>query len=1034
MQALLQQPFPPFAKAGGDDSPQEGIMVAFMLPAAVAEELATWAAEAGIAPEEAVPTEMLHLTLVYVGNVSDIPAEKQAEVRGRLLRVVQEVADLHLPLTGKVNGHGLFVNEDERAYWAAFDSPHLPALRQDLVDKLNGTGVPISLRHGFTPHITLAYLPAGREMPQSIPPAADLTFETLAVAWGEEVFEIQPRAVNTSKSQRWDDKSSHAWQIIMSNLHTPTTKALTMPELAQRAIMAIEKTLAGTAKEYEWSLDGLYTTFAIVTLDGTFYRVDFTVDGNTVSVPKRRDWVEVTREWVADLTPSVVFASAEEMASTAEAPMTTLNTSPTGGTFVTRAASGNYSVVFADDRTVGLPTAETLVIEGGEIKSVTLNTLEGDMATIGGYLVRFTSPDELDSYGHYFTKDTDFGPLRQSVAFYDHAQDPTIKARPLGTGVGTLTIDDEGVWFETQLNLREKYERQMFRLAQKGKLGLSSGTAPHLVKFSPAPVGKGVHIDQWTLGIDASLTVRPAAGPNLTQVMPLKSYTSPQSFAKAAAEFLEEEEEEAATNPVDSHTEAQGTQARPQDGAQAHVEAPPSASAAEPQGVVSGNPNGGAVDASQTNTDLEDEEMFTLDELKAVVADANKELRDEVATIKKALETEAAINDPGHRVPSKKSALGSPTVLHYTDPAVALKQMQNELSDGDFYAVNHRHTAAFAKALLSPQRLTGEERALLDRQVFAPTHVKMLMEMGVESRAIKEMQMMAQGSLGGYAMPSLMQENIVTYLANNSFFRESGANVILLTGESNVYTVPKYKVDSDEYPSTLRGSFTGEAGDANTSNYKLESDDLKAEVYSFKIPKTVQEIRAPGLVQNLQRMIGRTRAADENRVFVTGHGAGMPLGILPNGANGNNFRAVASGHASLLTTDGVVLLKQSVPQNYRERGVFIANSTTMGKIQLLTESGTGSGFAFRSYGETGMISRRPGRESGWMPDIAANAFPLAYADLSCYYIVDFPGMSIQFMQDTATGLNKGEVHVMAQFGGRPVEPWGFSVQKIATTV
>jgi hypothetical protein len=171
-----------------------------------------------------------------------------------------------------------------------------------------------------------------------------------------------------------------------------------------------------------------------------------------------------------------------------------------------------------------------LVIEGGEIKSVTLNTLEGDMATIGGYLVRFTSPDELDSYGHYFTKATDFGPLRQSVAFYDHAQDPTIKARPLGNGVGTLTIDDEGVWFETQLNLREKYERQMFRLAKKGKLGLSSGTAPHLVKFSPAPVGKGVHIDQWTLGIDASRKLQKMLQKKSRRSLPPKKLSDLKEF------------------------------------------------------------------------------------------------------------------------------------------------------------------------------------------------------------------------------------------------------------------------------------------------------------------------------------------------------------------------------------------------------------------------------------------------------------------------------------------------------------------------
>lgn len=1044
MQALLPQPFPPFAKAGGDDSPQEGIMVAFMLPAAVAEALGTWAAEAGIAPEEAVPTEVLHLTLVYVGKVSDIPAEKQAEVRGRLLRVVQEVADLHLPLTGKVNGHGIFVNEDERAYWAAFDSPHLPALRQELVGKLNGTGVPISLLHGFTPHITLAYLPTGREMPQDIPPAADLTFETLAVAWGGEVIEIQPRPVNTSKSQRWDEKSFHAWQIIMSNSHTPTTKALTMPELAQRAIMAIARTMMGTAKENEWVLDDIYPTYAIVILDGTFYRVDFTVDGNTVSVPKRRDWVEVTREWVEDKTPSVVFDTAES----GDMPTTTLSVNGDMPTTVLKVTGDEgVSVSLADLLVKGfepqdnLPTPETLVMEGGVIKSMGVSE-DGEYMTLGGYLVRFTGPDQLDSYGHYFTKDTDFGPLRQTVVYYDHAQDPTLKGTTIGKGgVGELTIDDEGVWFETQVSLRKKFERQVARLGVKGDLGLSSGTAPHLVEFAPAPTGKGMHIKTWILGIDASFTVRPAAGTSLTQVTPIKSYT-PRPFVKAVAELLDEEEE-AHTNPVDSHTEAQGTQARPQDGAQAHVEAPPSASAAEPQGVVSGNPNGGAVEASQSNTDLEDNEMgdLTLDEItKAIqtaVTTATQDLRAEVKTIKTALENEPPINDPGHAVPPTKSAT-PPHLLRYNSPELALKQAQRELvgsndEEWGFEQFNLDQSRTLVKALRAPSSLTTADHNLLSTQVYPPFHLKMLLASDMSVRAIKDMQQLSQGTLNGYAMPPMMQEAIVTALPGLTVMRGNGAEVITLQGGSTTYTINRAKNNSEKYANTLRGGWSSETGPPQQGKIEMEEVDIKASVYLYKVEKTWQEMQVANLTQLLTTSIIDAFAADEDKEYIVGTGVGGPLGVLPGGANSLLWKEVVSGAADALTAAGIRKLKRGLPSQYRKRGIFVANNDTYSDLDNMSVSGTGSDLAFPSLSENDMLLRAKAAESPDMPDVAANAYPMLFMDPRGYTIVEVPGMVIQRMQDTITSINKLQIHVMKLVGARPTKPWCFVVQKVAAS-
>jgi HK97 family phage major capsid protein len=124
-------------------------------------------------------------------------------------------------------------------------------------------------------------------------------------------------------------------------------------------------------------------------------------------------------------------------------------------------------------------------------------------------------------------------------------------------------------------------------------------------------------------------------------------------------------------------------------------------------------------------------------------------------------------------------------------------------------------------------------------------------------------------------------------------------------------------------------------------------------------------------------------------------------------------------------------LKRGVPSQYRENGTFVGNSDTYGIIETLTTSGTGSDYAFGSLSENATLLRRPAAESGSLPDVAGNAFPLLFGVMRGYYIVETPGMTVQRMQDTTTSVNKAELHVMKQVGGRPVELWQFAVQKVA---
>jgi hypothetical protein len=153
---------------------------------------------------------------------------------------------------------------------------------------------------------------------------------------------------------------------------------------------------------------------------------------------------------------------------------------------------------------------DSLTYYGGEVKA-----LGG--GKIGGYLVLFT-PDSPDLQGDFFTKSTDFfiDSGDQRPILYRHGRHPVIKSRQLGKA--QLTIDDVGVFIEGELKLRDKYEKAIYQLAEKGKLGWSSGSMGHLVTRNP--IGKSFEILSWPIG-EASLTPNPVEG--RTSAIPLKS-------------------------------------------------------------------------------------------------------------------------------------------------------------------------------------------------------------------------------------------------------------------------------------------------------------------------------------------------------------------------------------------------------------------------------------------------------------------------------------------------------------------------------
>ena len=151
-----------------------------------------------------------------------------------------------------------------------------------------------------------------------------------------------------------------------------------------------------------------------------------------------------------------------------------------------------------------------LVAFGGGVK-----TLGGPPGRLGGHLVLWGDAHKRDLQGEYFTPDSDLGLdwYPQRPLLYHHGLDDTVGSMKIGDIV-RLEPDETGVWLEAQLDMRHRYADAVLELAERGALGLSSGTLAHLAKVEQG------HVKFWPV-VEGSLTPTPAE-PRI-RVMPLKA-------------------------------------------------------------------------------------------------------------------------------------------------------------------------------------------------------------------------------------------------------------------------------------------------------------------------------------------------------------------------------------------------------------------------------------------------------------------------------------------------------------------------------
>lgn len=134
--------------------------------------------------------ESLHVTLAFCGDASEMDELLQA----RAITAVDNAVRYRDPIEGKVAGYGRFnaseSSDGQDVFYASVDVPALFSLRQCVLDCLSEQGVGVSTNHGYTPHVTLAYLDSGAKNPVDSLDPTPLKFKAVTIMAGERRIDI----------------------------------------------------------------------------------------------------------------------------------------------------------------------------------------------------------------------------------------------------------------------------------------------------------------------------------------------------------------------------------------------------------------------------------------------------------------------------------------------------------------------------------------------------------------------------------------------------------------------------------------------------------------------------------------------------------------------------------------------------------------------------------------------------------------------------------------------------------------------------
>ena len=143
----------------------------------------------------------------------------------------------------------------------------------------------------------------------------------------------------------------------------------------------------------------------------------------------------------------------------------------------------------------------------------------------------------------------------------------------------------------------------------------------------------------------------------------------------------------------------------------------------------------------------------------------------------------------------------------------------------------------------------------------------------------------------------------------------------------------------------------------------------------------------------IAKEFARRIGSKEEEAFLIGDGKGKPTGIFTNAGGAENGATTSTANISF---DDMIELFYSVKSPYRKKAVWILNEQTVKALRKLKDN-TGN-YIWQPAVSSGLpdtILNRPYVTSVYAPVSAAGAKPIAFGDLSYYWIADRQGRKLK---------------------------------------
>ena len=252
---------------------------------------------------------------------------------------------------------------------------------------------------------------------------------------------------------------------------------------------------------------------------------------------------------------------------------------------------------------------------------------------------------------------------------------------------------------------------------------------------------------------------------------------------------------------------------------------------------------------------------------------------------------------------------------------------------------------------------------------------------------------------GGYLVDPQTADTIRSLLVSTSSLR-SAANVVQVDAVSFDVLIDRTEVGS--------GWATELAAQTETSTPTIERISIKLHELSA-MPKASQRLLDDSAFDVEGWLAGKIATRfirAEAAAFINGDGVDKPKGILLPakvanaswawGSLGYVPTGAAADFAATNAADCVVNLVYALGADYRANGTFVMNSKTAGAVRKMKDADG------RFMWSDGLQAGEPPRLMGYavlicedMPDVAANAYPIAFGDFSAgYTIAERPDLRI----------------------------------------